>query len=105
MDYKVILAPRAIEDLRNIVVYVAADRPEAAKRLGFALIERTKVLAVFPLSGQVVPEFGDATIRELVLSPFRIIYRPYETRHMVGVARFWHGRRGFLTAADVDELI
>ena len=63
MDYKVVLAPRAIEDLRDIVLYVAPDRPEAAKRLGLALIERTKVLSSFPLSGRVVPEFDNQTIR------------------------------------------
>jgi plasmid stabilization system protein ParE len=47
MDYKVVLAPRAVADLRDIVCYVAPDRPEAAKRLGLALIERTNHLASF----------------------------------------------------------
>jgi len=101
MGYKVILAPRAIDDLRDIVVYVAADRPVAAERLGYALIEKTKALATFPLLGQVVPEFDDPTIRELILKPFRIIYRIDEVARIVGVARFWHGARDGLGEGEL----
>jgi plasmid stabilization system protein ParE len=96
MDYKVVLAPRAIEDLRDIVLYVAPDRPEAAKRLGMALIEQTKVLASFPFSGRVVPEFDDRLIRELILKPYRIVYRVDDTSRVVGVARYWHAARSDL---------
>ena len=96
MDYKVVLAPRAVEDLRDIVLYVAPDRPEAAKRLGLALIEKTKVLGSFPFSGRMVPEFDDRLIRELVLKPYRIVYRVDEGAKIIGVARYWHGARGDL---------
>ena len=101
MDYKVVLAPRAIEDLRDIVLYVAPDRPEAAKRLGLALIEKTKVLGSFPFSGLVVPEFDDRLIRELVLKPYRIVYRVDEGSKVIGVARYWHGARGELGFEEV----
>src|ERR1700752_303959 len=96
MDYKVVLAPRANDDLRDIVLYVAPDRPGAAKRLGLALIEKTKMLGQFPLSGRVVPEFADPLIRELILKPYRIVYRVDESAKVVGVARYWHGARGEL---------
>ena len=96
MDYKVVLAPRAIEDLRDIVLYVAPDRPEAAKRLGMALIEKTKVLGSFPFSGRVVPEFADRSIRELILKPYRIVYRVDDSSRVVGVARYWHAARSDL---------
>ena len=96
MDYKVVLAPRAIEELRDIVLYVAPDRPDAAKRLGLALIEKTRVLGEFPFSGRVVPEFGDKFVREVILNPYRIVYRIDESANVVGVARYWHGARGDL---------
>ncbi|HRE84483.1 MAG TPA: type II toxin-antitoxin system RelE/ParE family toxin [Opitutaceae bacterium] len=101
MDYKVVLAPRAIADLRDIVLYIAPDRPEAAQRLGLALIEKTRVLGRFPMSGRTVPEFGDPLVRELVLKPYRIVYRIDERSHLVGVARFWHGARSDLGTADL----
>ena len=85
------------------MLYIAPDRPDAAKRLGLALIERTKILAVFPLSGKVVPEFSDPLIRELILSPYRIVHRIDHSQKIVGVARFWHGARGALQLDDVRE--
>lgn len=101
MDYRVVLAPRAIDDLRDIVLYIAPDRPEAAQRLGKALIGKTKMLAVFPESGRIVPEFGDPRIRELILKPYRIVYRVDEAAGLIGVARFWHGSREDLKTADL----
>ena len=103
MDYKVVLAPRAIDDLRDIVLYITPDRPDAAKKLGLALIEKTKMLGQFPFSGRIVPEFDDRLIRELLLRPYRIVYRIDETAKTVGVARYWHGAREALEAADVRE--
>src|SRR5215471_16155269 len=40
MGCKIIFAPQAIADLAEIVSYIAKDNPEAAKRLGLALIDR-----------------------------------------------------------------
>jgi len=75
---------------------VAVDRPETAKRLGLALIDKTKVLGKFPFSGRIVPEFEDRLIRELILKPYRIVYRIDEAAKLIGVARYWHGARGEL---------
>lgn len=101
MAYEVIIAPRAIQDLEDIVLYILPDRPEAAKRLARALVERTKVLAQFPFSGRTVPEFAHPLIRELVLHPYRIVYRVDEERKKVGVARFWHGAQHSLAPDDI----
>ena len=101
MDYRVIIAPRAIEDLKDIVLYISPDRPEAARRLAKALIERTKILSHFPLSGRKVPEFDHPAIRELILHPYRIVYRVDEDRRIIGVARFWHGAQHALAADDI----
>ncbi len=101
MDYQVVLSSRAIEDLRDIVLYIAPDRPAAAQRLGLALIEKTKVLASFPLSGRIVPEFGDQRIRELILAPYRIVYRLNDASKTIGIARYWHGARGKLGFEEI----
>ena len=101
MDCKVIIAPRAISDLRDIVLYVSPDRPEAARRLGYALIEKTKVLSQFPRSGKAVREFADPNIRQLVLPPCRIIYRVDDASRVVGVARDQHGAQGDLAPSEL----
>ena len=101
MGYEVILSPRAIEDLRDIVFYISPDRPDAARRLALALVEKTKVLESFPNAGRKVPELGDPQIRELVLHPYRIVYRVDEERKRIGVARFWHGARDAVATDDL----
>ena len=103
MDYKIIVAPRAISDLRDIVLYISPDRPDAARRLGYAPIEKTKALAAFPRSGGVVREFADDRIRQLVLPPYRIIYRIDDAARVVGVARFWHGAQSNLSSLDLQD--
>jgi hypothetical protein len=44
----------------------------------------------------VVPEFNDVNVRQLILRPYRIIYRVEEPIRQVSVARFWHTARVFL---------
>ena len=94
MDYQVILSPRAIQDLQEVVRYISFDNPAAAERLGLQLIEKTRVLVSFPELGRIVPEFGAATIRELILKPYRIVYRVSHERRVVEVSRYWHAARG-----------
>jgi toxin ParE1/3/4 len=65
------------------------------------LIERTKILGALPLTGRQVPEFDHPAIRELILRPYRIVYRVDEDRKIVGVARFWHGAQDALAADDL----
>jgi toxin ParE1/3/4 len=91
MDYQVVLSPRAVEDLETIVKYFALDNPEVARRLARQMLEKTTELGKFPLRGQIVPEFSDPDIRQLILKPYRIIYRVEESKKRVSVARFWHG--------------
>ncbi len=101
MVYEVVIAPRAVDDLKDIVFYITPDRPEAAKRLAMALVERTKVLGSFPLSGRMVPEFERPEIRELILHPYRIVYLVDEAKKRIGVARFWHGARTGMKSSDL----
>jgi len=76
------------------VRYIARDNPPAAVQLGLALIEKTKELAKWPELGRVVPEFDDPKIRELILKPYRIVYRVDSKAGVIGIARFWHAARG-----------
>lgn len=94
MDFKVILSPRAIQDLREIVRYISFDNPPAAEKLGGELIAKTRLLSAFPDMGRVVPELDDPNIRELVFKSYRIVYPVRKERQAVEVSRYWHGARG-----------
>ena len=51
MGWKVIFAPPAIEQLEQIVRYIAQDDPIAADRFGNYLVDRAELLADFPELG------------------------------------------------------
>ena len=94
MDCKVILSPRAIQDLSEIVRYIAIDNPTAAERFGYALIDTAMSLEHLPERGRLVLEFDDGITREIIYPPYRIVYRFDAERKLVMVSRFWHAARG-----------
>jgi toxin ParE1/3/4 len=93
MACKVIISPRAIQDLEQIVRYIAFDNPKAAERLGYLLIDAALSLATFPERGRLVPELDDGITREIIYAPYRIVYRLDSPRKAVFVSRFWQVAR------------
>jgi toxin ParE1/3/4 len=94
MDFKIILSPRAIQDLREIVRYIAFDNPLRAEEFGRELIAKTRALGSFPELGRRVPEMGEPHVREIIFKSYRIVYRVRHEQKLVEVSRFWHGARG-----------
>ena len=78
VDYRVLWSAAAAGDLESIVEYIALDDSSAALRVLDRLQARATALEAMPLRGRVVPELkqqGIVTLRELVESPWRILYR------------------------------
>ena len=75
MAYKVIWSPAARDDLHDIVVFIARDNPQRAMSFGYQLISKTDRLEDFPKLGRMVPEYQNQSIREIILRPYRIVYR------------------------------
>jgi plasmid stabilization system protein ParE len=94
MDYKILISPRAREDLKVIVRFIAQDNPNAALRLGQLLLEKALSLEDLPFRGRIVPELNAPAVRELVFKSYRIIYEVSEEARLVAVLRFWHAARG-----------
>ncbi len=95
MAYQVTWAPSARLDLRELASYIAESRPQAAARFVRRVFQVAEHLADFPLSGRIVPEFGDPNIREVIRRPCRIVYRVKPKEEIVEIARVWHAARGF----------
>ncbi len=77
-EYKVCWAEVAEEDLRAIIEYIRADNPSAAKANLKKIRSKISNLHSFPQRGRVVPElkgYGILQYRELVIPPWRVIYR------------------------------
>jgi plasmid stabilization system protein ParE len=94
MDLKVVLMPSVMDDLESITRYIAENNSEAAERFGNQLIDMTAPLSRFPFLGRIVPEYETSTIREVILEPYRIIYRLIMERNEVHILRFWNSARG-----------
>ena len=66
----------AYADLFEILEFVAADRLEAARRLGREILKQSKTLGSRALRGRIVPELlqeGITSYREILVSRYRMI--------------------------------
>jgi addiction module RelE/StbE family toxin len=66
------------KDLKGIVEYIAEDSPSRAYKILTDIKEKVSDLHSFPGRGRIVPELQDQGItqyRELIVVPWRIIYR------------------------------
>jgi plasmid stabilization system protein ParE len=60
--------------LNAIHQYISQNSPEYAMRMVDRLTRRSRQIAEFPQSGRVVPEYQMEQVREVIESPYRIIY-------------------------------
>jgi plasmid stabilization system protein ParE len=94
MAFKIIWSRQASDDLRDIVTFIAENNRPIAESFGCRLMAKVDLLAQFPEIGRMVPEEQDENIREIILPPYRIIYRVLAENQVVAIARVWHGARG-----------
>jgi toxin ParE1/3/4 len=76
--YNVIWSETSEKDLLGIVEYIAANSPSIAFDVFKPIKQKTSSLYTFPDRGRIVPELQDQGIilyRELIVPPWRIIYR------------------------------
>ncbi len=64
----------AIGHLSSIYEYVARDSTRYARRMVDRFTSRSRQIACFPRSGQMVPEYQDPDIREVLEGQYRVIY-------------------------------
>ena len=89
---KLYVSNSAYSDLESIKEYYKEEGvPHIGKQFISAIIEHVQTLADNPDIGRVVPEFGEERIRELIHSPFRVVYlREQESIHVI---RVWRSKR------------
>ena len=71
---RVVWTDPAIDDLREIMDYIARDSPRYALQVGERIYEAAGKLELGLRAGWVVPEFGLDHFREVLMRPYRIIY-------------------------------
>lgn len=89
---RVSFAESAVADLEGIRAwYTEQQVPQVGARLIGEILARVASLAEYPQRGRVVPEFEAPALREVLLPPFRIVYRL--DGHRVRVVRIWRCER------------
>jgi addiction module RelE/StbE family toxin len=84
----------ARRDLHEIVNYIAEDSPAYAENFAERIILAVDRLETFPKLGRMVPEYQDASVRELIVGNYRIVYRIQGSR--IGIAAIAHASRELL---------
>jgi plasmid stabilization system protein ParE len=89
---KVELTEPAFKDLENTLEYYADQGvPEQGRRLAAELLQKSERLAKYPESGRIVPEFSVPFLRELIVPPYRLVYK-IEPKNIL-IIRVWRSER------------
>lgn len=72
---RILWSPQALSDLESIRDYIAHDSPRYAELVMRRLVSAVDRLEAFPESGRVVPERNADDLREIIVRPYRIVYR------------------------------
>lgn len=90
---RVVVAPRADEDLDDIIAYLDVEAGPATADKYTALIEAVYAqIADYPESGALRPKLGDA-VRIGIVAPYIVIYEYMAATDTVTVLRIVHGSR------------
>jgi addiction module RelE/StbE family toxin len=91
MAVKIIWSPLALADAEDIAKYIARDSQAYAAGMIQRIVKSVDLLSLFPSMGRHIPEIIDSNIRELIVRPYRVIYRIESDQ--VTIAAIIHGAR------------
>jgi toxin ParE1/3/4 len=72
---KIYWTSRALKDLDSIFDFAARSSEQYAQLIVQRIVRAVSRLEDFPDSGRVVLEYARQDIREVILKPYRIVYR------------------------------
>uniref|UniRef100_C6E9I3 Addiction module toxin, RelE/StbE family n=1 Tax=Geobacter sp. (strain M21) TaxID=443144 RepID=C6E9I3_GEOSM len=87
----IIWSEKSVADLEEIYDYIATDSPFYAQHQAEKIIASVERLLAFPTSGRSLPEFPASPLREIIVDPYRIVYRSTEAE--IFIVAVIHGRR------------
>jgi toxin ParE1/3/4 len=91
--YRVIVAPRAFDDLGRILDYIKRDSPANAAKVIDRLWESMRRLRELPHRYRVVQAVSRPTraVRRMPVKPFLVYYRVDESMRLVRILTVTHG--------------
>ena len=86
---KVRFTPSARAQFLSTLEYIRRDKPSAATSFREHSETVLRRLEDFPESGRIIPEFPELPYREVILSPYRFLYKIKDD--IVWIVAVWHG--------------
>ena len=93
MDFKIVWTEPALQDLEELVRFIAADEAATAIRVGDEIVDHVELLNSFPEIGPVYRRRPAMDVRQIACRPFRIFYRVRRESKTVEILHVWHGAR------------
>lgn len=91
MAYPLIWSIRAKTDIQKIAKYIERDSKANADTMVGRIIQAVRRLPTRPLSGRMVPEWNRAEYREVIVYPYRVVYRL--SAQTVQIGMIFHSRQ------------
>lgn len=93
MVFQVVWSRTALQELRAIRDYIAANNPKAAEGVVRGIEERVDLLQTIPFGFPAYAPSLDENTRHAVVGRYRIFYRVEPNRHRVRILKVWHSSR------------
>ncbi len=90
---RVAWTPGARQALEEAIEYVAADSPATGRELLDRVLDAAASLSELGERGRRVEEYDDPSVRELLVHPYRLLYRVRD--EVVEIIALLHQRRSF----------
>ncbi len=87
--------------LDAVHAYITQDSAEYANRTIDRITRRSQQIADFPLSGRRVPEYDMDQVREVIETPYRIIY--HIKPEQIDILAVIHGSMNILSSGNKDD--
>ena len=78
-----------LEDIKQY--YLEQGVPHIGQEIVTSIFSHVQTLSDHPEIGRIVPEFGEERIREIIHSPFRIVY--LRDTNSIQIIRVWRSER------------
>ena len=101
MPYQIGWSDSALEQITEILDFIAEENPAAAQRVVENLRDRLRVLSDQPLLGRPLSDEMDPGLRRLVLAGYVILYRAHAPSQTVVIVALRHSRQRSLRGEDV----
>jgi len=88
---RILFTPAGRRQFLEALAYIYGDNPAAATSFRKKAEKTLSRLKEFPESGRLVPEFSDLPFREVIVRPYRFLYRVKD--QTVWIVAVWHSAR------------